>query len=119
MDGILSDIVAIIIGLTDHVSALDSRTCHKRCKTPGVVVPTVVVSRQSALRIDGSPELPSPDDERIFKEPALFEIIDQGFGRLVGIAALKFDRVGQTSVVVPPHVKQLDESYVSLGQSAG
>lgn len=45
MDGIMSDIVAIIIGLTDHVSALDSRSCHKRRKTPGVVVPTVVVSR--------------------------------------------------------------------------
>ena len=119
MHGVLGDIVAVFIGLTDHMATSHPGTGNQGGKAPGVVVSTVVVGRQSSLRINGSTELTSPNDECIVEEPSLLEIFDQGSGRLVGISALEFDRVGQSAVVVPAHMEKLDEPNIALGQSTG
>ena len=68
MHGVLGDIVAVFIGLTDHMATSHPGTGNQGGKASGVVVSTVVVGRQSSLRINGSTELTSPNDECIVEE---------------------------------------------------
>ena len=118
MHRILGDVVAVFIGLAVDMSTSYPRTGKQCGKAARVVVATIVVGRQRTLRINGSTELASPNDERIVEQTPFFEVLDQSFGRLIGIAALEFDRVRQTAMMVPAHVKELDESNIAFRESS-
>lgn len=118
MHWILSDIVAVFIGLADDMSSSNTGSGDQCGKASRVVIPSVVVGRQSTLRINGPAELASPDDEGIVEQASFFEVFDQGSGGLIGVAALEFDRVGQSSMMVPAHVKKLNESDIAFSESS-
>ena len=118
MHGILGDIVAVFIGLAVDMSTPNPGPSDQCGKAARVVIPAVVIGRQSALRIDGPAELASPDDESIVEQASFFEVFDQGFGGLIGVTALEFDRVGQSSMMVPAHVKKLNESDIAFSESS-
>jgi len=56
-----------------------------------MVIATVVLFRKSALRINRSPELATPDDEGAIEQTEAFEIGKKRRGRLIGIFALVAD----------------------------
>ena len=83
------------------------------------MVPAVIGRRQLALRINRAAELPAPYDQGILQKSALAKIGNQGGGRLVDVPALSLDRIGQSPVVIPSHVEELDATHVSLRHAAG
>jgi hypothetical protein len=70
-----------------------------------MVVATVVRLGDCSLAISRSAELASPNQQRIVQQAALFQIRQQGGGRLVGVFALLAHVIGQVVVVVPAHVE--------------
>lgn len=105
MHWILGDVVAVFIGLADDMSPSNTGSGDQCGEASRVVIPAIVIGRQRTLRINGPAELASPDDEGIVEQASFFEVFDQGFGGLIGVAALEFDRVGQSSMMVPAHMK--------------
>ena len=77
----------------------------------------VVIAPVGALGHRQSAELAAEHHERVFEQPALLQVVDQGRSRLVGLLALLADSVGQSTVLVPTLVIQLDEANPSLRQS--
>jgi len=82
------------------------------------MVAAVIILRQFALRIVRAPELAAPDHQCVIEQPALLEIGDERIARLIHIARLARNSLGQTAVVVPARVIKLDEAHVSLGHPA-
>ena len=83
-----------------------------------MVIAPVVGGRELTLRIDRTPELAAPDDQCVVQQPALFEVLDQGSGWLIGVTTLALDLSGQVAVLVPPHVIELNEADATLGEPA-
>ena len=88
MDRILGDVVAEVVGFAVGDSALDTATGHPHAEVSGVVVPAIGLCGEFSLRIDGSAKLAAPDDEGRVEQSALFEILEECRGWLVGIQAL-------------------------------
>lgn len=119
VDGFLDDVVAEVVGRSMHGAATDAAACHPDAEASWVVIPTVVGLRQPALAVDRSPELSTPDDERIVEHAAHFQILHEGPARLVHIAALQWQVAGEVPVLVPTAVEDLGESHTSLGHAPG
>src|SRR5437763_16558805 len=81
------------------------------------MVAPVVVLRKRSLAVDGPSELAAPNYQRVVEQPALFQILDQRRGRLVRVAALAADLLGQVAVLVPAPVEQLHEPHAAFRQS--
>ena len=60
------DVVAIIVGGTVGHAGFNAAAGHPCSEAARVMVSTVVVVGELALRVGGATELSSPDDERIF-----------------------------------------------------
>jgi hypothetical protein len=71
-----------------------------------MVIATVVVL-QPPLAIDGPPELPSPDDERVVEHPPGLEIGKERCLRLIDVPSLLGDVRRQPTVLVPAAVVEL------------
>ncbi len=54
-----------------------------------MMIAAVVVVRQMALAVNGAPEFPAPDHQRVVEQPALFEIGNQSGRGLIGAFALQ------------------------------
>ena len=59
------------------------------------MVAAVVRFRQRALRVNRTPELASPDHQRVVEHAALLQILDQRRRRLVSLLALRPDFLGR------------------------
>ena len=99
-------IEAELIGLAVDVARLDASPCQPDAEAPVVVVATVI----SPLHHRCPAELPTPDDERLLEQPALFQIADERRARLVCVERILFDPGGQVSMLVPGLMKQLHET---------
>ncbi len=84
-----------------------------------MMVAAVIVGGELALAVDGAAELAAPDDQRVVEQAALLEVGDQGRRRLVGVAALRCDLLGQVAVLVPAAMKELHEPHAPLAQPPG
>src|SRR5438309_1098545 len=84
-----------------------------------MMVPTVAVRLQRALTIRSAPELAAPDHKRIVQQPTLLEIDNQTRRCLIGVACKHGQFLGQSSVVIPAAVIELNESDISFRQTAG
>src|SRR3954462_3097654 len=82
-----------------------------------MMIAAVVGGRECSLRVNGATKFTAPDYERIVQQPALFEVLNERGGRLVGRRALFGDVNGELVVLVPPHVEELHESHIALDQS--
>lgn len=70
-----------------------------------------------ALAEDGSAELASPHDERVFQQPPFLQIRQQRRRRLVGIVALARDAAPNVGVLIPPPMVELDEPHIPLREA--
>src|SRR5579871_853643 len=84
-----------------------------------MVVSTVVVAGEAALRVDGPPELPAPDDERLVEHPPLFEVLDQSPAGLVHVLTLAGQASRHVAMGVPVVVVDLDKADAPLHHTAG
>ena len=94
--------------------ALQAGTSH-----PGGKPVAVVIAARShfalGLAEGRAAKLGGEEDKSILKHPALLEILHQRSLRLIHILRLSLDASGQSGVVVPPPMKQLDKADVSFG----
>ncbi len=116
---VLDDVVAELVGLAVDMAAFDAAAGHPEAEATGVVVATVGVLGDLALAIRGAAEFAAPDHERIFQQPALLEVLDERRRSLVGLLALALDAAGQTAVLVPALVEELDETDAFLDEPTG
>src|ERR1051325_11177975 len=82
------------------------------------MVPSVVVFGQATLAIDGPPELPSPNDQRVIEQASIFEVQYQGCRCLIRCPALSGQIARQFSMLVPAAVEELNEANSPLRQAA-
>src|SRR5687768_1517262 len=73
----------------------------------------------AALDHGSSPKFTTPDNQRIFEQTALLQILDQGGARLVRIFAVLLQVAHQGTVLVPGLMENLDEPDSALDEPAG
>ena len=71
MNTVLGNVITKFIGGSMRRARFDAAAGHPDSKTAWVVVSSVVVRCQFALRIRGAPKFTAPDDQRIVQQPAL------------------------------------------------
>ena len=114
--GIPGDVVTIVVGLTIADPRLEPTPRRQHRKAPRMMIPPVVGRRQRPLRIHRPPELPTPQHQRVVKQPPLLQVGQQRRRRLVGILALPANLLGQAPVLVPSPVEELNEPHAPLRQ---
>jgi hypothetical protein len=92
-------------------------TGHPHGETARVMIPSIIGSGQFALRIIRSAELTAPDDQRVLKHPAILEILEQCTGRLIGFPALRPHAAGDTTMMIPTLMVQLNELDTPFSKS--
>ena len=76
-----------------------------------MVVASEIGCVELALTVIRSSEFPSPDDQCVLKQSALFQVRDQGIGCLIGFLALTLDAAGQSAMLVPTGGRALSIEY--------
>src|SRR5262249_40006641 len=87
--------------------------------TARVMVPPKALRGNFPLTEGGSSEFAPPDDQGRIEQAALFQVLDQGGGGLIGTPAFKPELIGQIGVMVPVAMEQLHKAYAALRQAAG
>ena len=78
------------------------------------MIPAVVARVQHGR----SPELPSPNDERVVQKPPLLEILDKRRRSLIRGFAVLFDFFCQVGVLIPHLVEKLHEPHTTFQQAS-
>src|SRR5262249_54108668 len=104
--------------LAEGDAALDAAAGEPDREAARVVVAAVVGGRQRALAVNGAAELAAPDNQRVLEQAPLLEILDESRRGAIGVGTLAGDLLGQTRVLVPAAVEELDEADAALGQAA-
>ena len=73
---------------------------------------------ECALAKNSAAELGEEHDERVFEQAALLEVVEQGGGGLVDVAALVGELALDGDVLVPAAVEELHEADAALEQAA-
>ena len=89
---------------------------HPDTEAPRVMIASVVVLGERALGVDRASKLAAPHYQRVVQHATLFQVLNEGRRRLVGLLALGADLFRQIAVLVPPAMEELDESHTALGQ---
>ena len=118
VDGVFGDVVAEFVRSSVGDAGLDASAGHPDGETFGVVVAAIIFTGEFALAVGGSAEFATPDHEGVVEHAALLEVLDQGGGRLVGVATLAGELFGQGEVLVPAHVVELDETDIPFSHSS-
>ena len=103
--GVFDDVVRKVVRLTDGDPRLDASSGQEDRETARMMIAAIVRLGQRALRVNGPPKFASPNNEGVLEETSLLEILDERGGRLIGVLALAFDRIGQPAMVIPAHVE--------------
>ena len=111
---VFNDVVGELVGFAIHDAAFDAAARHPEAEAARVMVAAVVGRGELALGVDRPPELAAPDDESIFEEASVFEILDEGEGRAVDVPRLGGKHLGRELMDVPPAVIDLDEPDAAL-----
>jgi hypothetical protein len=119
VNGIADDIVAEFVGFPVDEAFLEATASHPHGEAAGVVIASEVVLADVALAVGRATEFAAPDDEGFVEEAALLEVGDEGGGSLIGFLAFLAEAAGQTAVVVPVAVAELDEADAAFGEAAG
>ena len=83
------------------------------------MIAAVVLMRETALRIDRTAKLATPDHQGFIEESARLQVLNQSPARLVNVLALARQSSGDVGVVVPVVVVDLDEPHAPLDHSPG
>ena len=117
--GVLDDVVGEVICLAIDDAAFHAPAGHPEAIATRMMVASVIGRRQPALRVDGPPELATPNDERLVEEAAVLEILNESPRRAVDISGLGREDLGCERVDIPATVIDLDESHTPLDQPPG
>ena len=85
---VFNNVVGELVGFAMDDAALDAAARHPEAEAARVMVAAVVGRSELALGVDRSPELAAPEDEGVFEEASLFEILDEGKGGAVDVSRL-------------------------------
>ena len=116
---VFRDVIAEVIGFPVGHPSLDPTAGHPHTEITGMVIASVVISRQFSLAVGGSPELPTENHESVLEHPPFLEVLDKGGSWLVDVKALVLDFPRQVSVLVPAPVKDLYDPDPALDQTTG
>src|SRR5262245_48572232 len=108
VDGIADDVVAVVVGFAVAHAGPDAAAGEEEREAAAMVVAAMVGRGQRALAVDGAAELAAPDDQRVFQEATLLEVLDERGGGLIDVVALATDLPRQVAVLVPAAVHELD-----------
>ena len=117
--GILGHVVAEVVGLAVTGAGLHAAAGHPHGEATRVVVATGFGAVPLALAGDAAAELASPHDERVLEQSATLEVLDQGGAGLVGITATRGAPGGESAVVIPVRMEELDEADAAFDQASG
>src|SRR5216684_286514 len=96
MHAILDGVVAEFIGCAIYKPGL-----HASARHPHSVAVRIVVATVTKLRPRRAPELPGPDDQRIFQQPPGLQILQQPGDRLVDLESQLRMALRNLGVLVP------------------
>ena len=85
-----------VVGRSVDVTAFDSAAGEKHCEGSVVVVAAVV-----ALSHGGAAEFAAPDDEGVFKQVAVLQVLEESGDWLVGVFAVFRKGSVETVVLIP------------------
>src|SRR6187455_1027275 len=119
VDGAFDDVVAVVVGFAVGDAGLDAAAGHPEGEAAAVVVAAVVGFGEGPLGVDGAAKFAPPDDQRFVEQAAVLQILDEGGGGAVHVAALAADLAGEAAVLVPAAVHELDEADAALRHLAG
>src|SRR5262245_55600565 len=116
MHWVLGDVVTIVVRLAMADAWFYTATRKPYRDAPRVMIPPVILSRQLALAINRPSELTAPDDQCVVEQAPLLQIGNQSCRRLVGVARLPRDLLGQVQVLIPAAMEQLNEPHTTFCQ---
>ena len=114
VDRILDRIETKLIAGPKRKPALPPAASEPHAETIRVMVASVV----AALNHRRAPEFPTPNDQRVVEQSALFQVFDERGAGAVRLACLVFQSLGKVAVVIPCLVKDLYETDAVFDQAA-
>ena len=118
VDRVFGDVVAEVVGAAVFDAGFHAGAGEPDGEAAAVVVAAAVGVAERALAINGAAEFGEEHHERVFEQAALFEVVEQGGGGLVDVAALIGELAFDRDVLVPAAVEELDEADAALEQAA-
>ena len=118
VNAVLGDAVGVVVRLSVSQSAFYAAPGEPSGEIPGVMIAPKVRAVEFSLTIIGPTEFTSPNHEGVLEQSTLFQVRHQSIRGLVGFLALPLDSAGQTPVLVPTRVVELDEAYPLFGEPA-
>src|SRR5438552_4285524 len=112
------NVVAIAVSIAKGETPFDPAAGEPHREAAWMMVPPVVVLRELSLTVNRPAEFAAPHDQRVLQQPALFQVLNQSSGSLVGTFALKGQVARQIVVLIPSAVVELDKPDVAFGQAS-
>src|SRR5262245_37149185 len=103
VDAVLHGVEAEFVALAKRQTAFDAAAGQPHREGVGMMVTAV----GAALDHRRATEFAAPNDERLIKESALLEVLNEGRASAVGIEAVLLDVFDEVAVLVPGFVKEL------------
>ena len=121
IDAVFDRVIAEIVGLSDHLSALDSSAREPDGKGIRVMIAALLARRKTAPDfVHGrTAKFPTPDDEGVLQQSSLFQIADQGRGSGVDHVAVDLEPGIEIGVVIPVRVNDLHEADAAFHHAPG
>src|SRR5258708_2606304 len=111
MHPVFDNVKSNIVGASESDSRFDSAAGHPDGKSLGMMIASEFATG-FLIGFDhgGAAEFAAPDDERVFEQSALLQILDQRGAGPVSEAALFLHSTGDVAVMIPGFVKQLHKA---------
>ncbi len=125
VDFVFSDFEAHLVGGTVGEAAFDAASGHEQAEAVGIVVAAEHLAVGGATFAEGgAAKLTAPDDQGVFQQAALFEVLDEGGHGFVGGGHFGGETIRDTgasagAVEVPAPVEKVDEAGALLDEAAG
>src|SRR5262249_43902586 len=75
--GVAADLVAVVVRFAEGDAGLHAAAGQPQGEAAAMMVAAMIVASEPALAVHGPAELATPDDQRVFQEPAAFEVLDE------------------------------------------
>lgn len=115
MHRVLCHVETEFVGRSIGNARFDTSTREPQTETAVVMVSAVI----APLHHRCPSELSTPNDQRILQQPSLLQIFDQCGTRLIRIECILLHPRGQSTMLVPGLMKELNESYPTFDESSG
>src|SRR5262249_17539743 len=120
VDFVPHDVEAEFVGLADGDAGPDAAAGQPDSEGLRVMVAAQLAS-ELGVRLDqwSASEFAAPDGQGVCEQTALFEVLDESGGALVGFLRLVFDAIDDFTVVIPAFVEELHEARAAFDETAG